>query len=464
MPEQITVKRDVLRQFGALCPPETIFTTNSSYFPPSVLATFSGRPDRFAALHFHSPVWFANVVDIMPHRQTSPATIERITAFAHQIGQTAIVARKEHPGYVFNTMLWQFLSAAMQLAGGEVASVEDIDRAWMGVMKTPIGPFGILDLIGLDTVQHIVEAWPGALKDPRAKEFVNHVHALVEAGHLGEKSGQGFYHHPQPSYREPGFLVPTLAQREARARRLAGRIPTRHFRPGSRRRRGQPVERRCDTGESGGAVHAAHGPAPINPRLTHRPNFRGAAWILGENLAARALAARLSADGATVRFVPQASGVAGAQRWIADQWQNEPAAHLFLVNAWDEPDSAAAAPMPADLARQAEDPYADSLDRRLLLPYAVCQQWFSLASKTSLLDQATLVAATALGGDFGIAGDFVRADGGALAGLLKAVFMEGAALKRLGPQVKVVDFAPAAPHEAVAESLCQEMALAQAEC
>ena len=203
-------------------------------------------------------------------------------------------------------------------------------------------------------------------------------------------------------------------------------------------------------------------PRPIDPRLTHRPNFRGAAWILGENLAARALAARLSADGATVRFVPQASGVAGAQRWIADQWQNEPAAHLFLVNAWDEPDSAAAAPMPADLARQAEDPYADSLDRRLLLPYAVCQQWFSLASKTSLLDQATLVAATALGGDFGIAGDFVRADGGALAGLLKAVFMEGAALKRLGPQVKVVDFAPAAPHEAVAESLCQEMALAQA--
>ena len=372
------------------------------------------------------------------------------------------MARKEHPGYVFNTMLWQFLSAAMQLAGGEVASVEDIDRAWMGVMKTPIGPFGILDLIGLDTVQHIVQSWPGALKDPRVKEFINRVRALVEAGHLGEKSGQGLYHHPQPSYRQSGFLVPTLAER---AKLL---------------RSDSPVESPPDTS---GQARAAEGgrqstgfvtqanlaerftlhmvPRPIDPRLTHRPNFFGAAWILGENLAARALAARLSAYGATVRLVPQAAGAASAERWIADQWQNEPAPHLFLVNAWDEEDSAATAPMRADLAVQAEGPYAGSVDRRLLLPYVVCQQWFAMASKTSQLDRATLVAATALGGDFGISGDFVRADGGALTGLLKAVFMEGAALKRLGPQVKVVDFAPAAPHEAVAESLCQELALAQ---
>jgi len=121
---------------------------NTSSLLPSMYAEASGRPDRLAALHFHQPVWSANLVDVMPHSGTSPETIEILLGFAARIGQIPIQLHKESPGYVFNAMYNALNREAITLATNGVAGVEDIDLAWTTVMKTAHGPFGMLDFVG----------------------------------------------------------------------------------------------------------------------------------------------------------------------------------------------------------------------------------------------------------------------------------------------------------------------------
>ena len=206
VPEDPELKGRVLAQFNELCPAHTIFTTNTSFLLPSMFAKATGRPARFAALHFHQVVWDSNVVDIMPHPGTAPETVEVLQTFARRIGQIPIILEKENYGYVFNAMLSALNGAALALAANNVTSVEQIDRAWMGVMKMPIGPFGIMDLIGLKTVWDITEYWAKTLDDAQLQANADFVKRYVDQGHLGIKSGQGFYTYPDPAYQQPDFL------------------------------------------------------------------------------------------------------------------------------------------------------------------------------------------------------------------------------------------------------------------
>lgn len=207
VPEDPELKAKVFAQFHALCPPRTIFTTNTSSLVPSMYAAATGRSAQFAALHFHSPVWVSNVVDVMPHPGTAPEVVSLLVAFARRIGQIPIVLQKENYGYVFNTMLSAVNREALTLAANGVATVEDVDRAWMGVMKMPIGPFGIMDGVGLDTVWDITDYWARQLKDDRQlRTNADFLEAYVSKGWLGVKSKQGFYHYPNPSFQQPGFL------------------------------------------------------------------------------------------------------------------------------------------------------------------------------------------------------------------------------------------------------------------
>jgi 3-hydroxybutyryl-CoA dehydrogenase len=172
-----------------------------------MFADATGRPAQFVALHFHTYVWDSNVVDIMPHPGTAPETVELLYAFAKRIGQIPIVLNKENYGYVFNAMLNALNTAAVKLAVDGVASVEDIDRAWMGVMKTPIGPFGILDVVGLKTVWDIVQFWATTLNDPQLQANANFLKQYVDKDWSGVKTGRGFYTYPDPAYARPGFLT-----------------------------------------------------------------------------------------------------------------------------------------------------------------------------------------------------------------------------------------------------------------
>ena len=205
VPEDPDLKSRVFAQFNALCPERTVFTTNTSSLLPSMLAEATGRPDRFAAFHFHD-IRFTRIVDIMPHPGTSPKTIALIKAFADKIGQVALVLKKENPGYLYNAMFMQLAKAAQTLAAGGVASVEDIDRAWMGVMNAPIGPFGIIDSIGLDTVLKVTDYWAEVLQDPQMKKNADFIRKYVEEGKLGTKIGRGFYDYPNPDFVKPGFI------------------------------------------------------------------------------------------------------------------------------------------------------------------------------------------------------------------------------------------------------------------
>jgi 3-hydroxybutyryl-CoA dehydrogenase len=206
VPEDPGLKARVFSQFNQLCPAHAIFTTNTSTLIPSMFAEATGRPDRFAAFHFHD-IRVTNIVDIMPHSGTSAETLALIQSFAARIGQVAILLNKENYGYVFNAMLTEVFKAAQTLAAGGVAGVEDIDRAWMGIMHTPVGPFGMMDSIGLDTVWKVTDYWARKLKDPQTLANAAFMKDYVDAGRLGTKCGQGFYRYPGPAYAAPQFLT-----------------------------------------------------------------------------------------------------------------------------------------------------------------------------------------------------------------------------------------------------------------
>lgn len=215
VPEDPDLKARVFAQFDRLCPPHTVFTTNTSTLLPSMYAAATGRPAQFAALHFYHP-WEANLVDIMPHPGTSPETVELLRAFAKRIGQVPLVFNKESAGYVMNAILGAINNTAFKLFHDDVASVEDIDRAFMIVMNVPAGPFGWLDRVGLDTVWHVMQSKAritGTPEDQAAADTFKRDY--IDKGLLGVKAGRGFYTYPDPAYARPGFLSGEASHRTA---------------------------------------------------------------------------------------------------------------------------------------------------------------------------------------------------------------------------------------------------------
>ena len=211
--EDQEVKAKVFAQFNKLCPSRTIFVTNTSSMLPSMFAETSGRPTQFAALHFHllgnvpAGSLVNSLIDIMPHKRTSKETILLLQDFAKRIKQIPNVLNKENPGYVFNSMLFSCCGAAIALVANGISTVENVDRAWMVVMGTPSGPFGLMDMIGLNTcwqvTNHLAKEYPD---DPQVRKNAEFLTGYVDKGWLGVKSGQGFYTYPDPAFSQSGFL------------------------------------------------------------------------------------------------------------------------------------------------------------------------------------------------------------------------------------------------------------------
>ncbi|MFH2067611.1 MAG: 3-hydroxyacyl-CoA dehydrogenase [Pseudomonadota bacterium] len=205
VPEDPELKGGIFHEFHKRCKRETIFTTNTSSLLPSMFANKSGRPDRLCALHFHD-ISITNIVDVMPHADTSPDVTELVTSFARAIGQIPIVLKRENNGYVFNNMLMALMDSALSMASHGIAPIEEIDRSWMGIMHTLIGPFGIMDSIGLDTVWKVTDYWARQLNNGKAITNAAFVKKYVDEGKLGLKSGHGFYGYPEPAYARPDFI------------------------------------------------------------------------------------------------------------------------------------------------------------------------------------------------------------------------------------------------------------------
>lgn len=191
--EDPALKGRVFAELDGLCPERTVFATNTSSLLPSMFAEASGRPDRLASLHFHQPVWSANVVDVMPHPGTSEGTVELLVGFAERIGQVPIRLHRESPGYVFNAMYNALNREAITLAANGIASVEDVDKAWTTVTKMARGPFGMLDVVGIDTAWHITQYWADVTKDPQLLTNASWLKGYLDRGRAGVKTGKGFY-------------------------------------------------------------------------------------------------------------------------------------------------------------------------------------------------------------------------------------------------------------------------------
>lgn len=201
VPEELSIKQKVWEEFGELCPPHTIFTTNTSTLLPSMMAEASGRPELFCAFHFHD-VFYANLVDIMPHATTAQGVIDLLYDMAKRLNQVSVLVQKENPGYIFNSMLLKILGSAGDLLVNDVATVEDIDKSWMVNFKAPMGPFGILDTVGLETAWHVTKQ----VDRPNSQKFAALLKSYIDQGKLGVKTGEGFYNYPKPKYRDPEFI------------------------------------------------------------------------------------------------------------------------------------------------------------------------------------------------------------------------------------------------------------------
>lgn len=190
VPERLDIKQQTWEQVGALAPDRTIFCTNSSTLLPSDIAEFTGRPEKFLALHFANEVWRANTGEVMQHAGTDPEVFEAVAQFAEEIGMVPIRIYKEQPGYVLNSLLVPLLDAAAQLLVRGVASVEDIDKTWRIATGAPNGPFQIFDVVGMMTPYTLNKN----SENPESREFAELIKRdYIDKGYLGKGSGRGFY-------------------------------------------------------------------------------------------------------------------------------------------------------------------------------------------------------------------------------------------------------------------------------
>ena len=191
--EQFSLKRRIIKSYSERFPSPIIIASNSSYFTPSMMQPHVISPERFANFHFHVPVWRATLVDIASGPMTDDATVQRLVDLSIRIGQTPLVQRIENPGYVFNWMLKALLQSALQLVDRKVAQPADIDMAWKKVTGMPIGPFGIMDQIGVDLIHQTMSHARFVDGDEEWQPLVDILQPYVDSNRLGVKTGHGFF-------------------------------------------------------------------------------------------------------------------------------------------------------------------------------------------------------------------------------------------------------------------------------
>ena len=179
-------------------PEKTVIATNSSTLLPSAFAAYTGRPEKYLALHFANEIWRFNTGEVMGHSATDPKYYEEVAEFAEAIGMVPLRLHKEQPAYILNTLLVPLLNAAQMLLATDVASVEDIDRCWEIATGAPAGPLKILDKVGLTTAYNIVSMRPEA-KDPATipGKIAAMLKSYIDEGKLGVNAGEGFYKYNQ---------------------------------------------------------------------------------------------------------------------------------------------------------------------------------------------------------------------------------------------------------------------------
>ena len=189
--EDLAVKSQMFTELDALCGSDTIFASNTSSLTIAEIAAATGRADRFVGMHFFNPVPAMKLVEVVRAIRTSESTVERALAFVRSLGKEPIRAH-DNSGFVVNLLLIPYMIDAIRALESGVASVTDIDRGMMLGAGYPMGPFTLLDFVGLDTTYKIAEIMYDEYREPRYAPPPL-LKRMVIAGMYGKKSGMGFY-------------------------------------------------------------------------------------------------------------------------------------------------------------------------------------------------------------------------------------------------------------------------------
>ena len=189
--EALKVKHELLGELDKVCPAHTIFASNTSTLSITEIAAGSGRDDRVVGMHFCLPAQLMKLVEMSPGIKTSDAAFQNAWACCLALGQKP-VKTKDNPGFILNYFLVPFNNDAIRLVEAGVAEPASIDRAIKVGLGYPMGPLELLDLVGLDTQLLLCEALYGMTNEPR-NACPPLVKRMIAAGHLGRKTGRGFY-------------------------------------------------------------------------------------------------------------------------------------------------------------------------------------------------------------------------------------------------------------------------------
>jgi 3-hydroxybutyryl-CoA dehydrogenase len=189
--ENLDLKKKIFADLDKICKPDAILSTNTSCLSVMNVAAVTKRPDKVLGCHFFNPVPVMKLLELVRTITSSKATIDAATEWGKSLGKTVIVA-PDRPGFIVNRAYMPYVVESIEMLENGVASKEDIDTGMQLGLNYPMGPFTLADLAGLDTILFVLDAMYAETKSPK---FVAPVllRKMVTAGHLGRKTGKGFY-------------------------------------------------------------------------------------------------------------------------------------------------------------------------------------------------------------------------------------------------------------------------------
>lgn len=202
--EDLDVKVELFARLDRLNP-TAIIASNSSSIPSRQMIPNVSRPERVMNMHFFAPIWVRTMLEIMTCGQTEEANLVRAQQFGQSLGLVSPIVRTESKGFIINRIWRAVKRESLRVVDDGVADPEDIDRLWMIFFQTQYAPFGVMDMVGLDVVRDIEWSYQRETLDPTDTPSPG-LSRMIEEGNLGEKSGQGFYSHPDPAYLKPDFI------------------------------------------------------------------------------------------------------------------------------------------------------------------------------------------------------------------------------------------------------------------
>jgi 3-hydroxybutyryl-CoA dehydrogenase len=203
-PERMDLKRELYTRLSELASEETVLATNSSSFRSGLLTNVTHRPERLMNMHFLNHPWQRPAVELMTSGHTDTALLEKAAVFLRRCGLYPVIVQGESTGFLFNRIWRAIKKESLKVAAAGHGTPEDIDRFWCISTGLKMGPFALMDRVGLDVVLDIERHYAAESGDPddEPPEFLAR---MVDAGRLGVKSGRGFYEYPHPPFEHPDW-------------------------------------------------------------------------------------------------------------------------------------------------------------------------------------------------------------------------------------------------------------------